>query len=72
MVTYYSDDDTKEQKTVEIDFSGMANDGAQVEYYLLDDDHDLELVRTETFTAGNFKSIVKLPLWSTMLIRLKK
>lgn len=72
MVTYYSDDDTKEEKTVEIDFSGMANDGAQVEFYLLDEEHDLELVRAETFTAGKFKSIVKLPLWSTVLIKLKK
>jgi len=72
MLTYYTDDDAAADTQVAVDISKFSETGAEASYYLLDEDHDLELVRTETFAAGQFQTFVQLPRWGTMLIKLKQ
>ncbi len=73
MVTYYNDDDEMEAKEARIHISGFeAENGVELEYYLLDEERDCELARTEKFTSNDFSVILKLELSSTMLIKIKK
>ena len=72
MLTYYTDDDAAADTQVAVDISKFSETGAEASYYLLDEDHDLELVRTETFAAGQFQTFVQLPRWGTMLIKLRQ
>lgn len=46
--------------------------GVIAEYYILDDNNDLELIREETFMGDSFAGILKLPLFTSYLIKLKK
>lgn len=71
MLTYFNDDDNAESKKAEIAIHGFGSSGAEAEYYLLNDKYDLELIRTETFSADTFKAIVQLENYSTMLLKLK-
>lgn len=41
----------------------------RLEYYLLDENHDGELVREEIFTATDFAAYVKMPLHSVYLLK---
>ena len=71
LVTHYNDDDSTSEKTARICFRNVKNEkGVKVEYLLLDDTHDAELVREEYFTASNFNLIIKLKLFDTYLIRI--
>ena len=72
MVTYYDDNDAVADKVkeVKISFNNAVNPrGIRLEYYLLDEDHDCELIREEIFTAENFASYIKMPLYGTYLIK---
>ncbi len=73
LLTYFNDDDTAPEKTVKVSFAKF-NTGSplKVEYYLLDESHDLELVREEIFTADNFSSYLKMPLCTSYFIRICK
>ena len=72
MITYYDDNDAEADKTkdIKVTFNNAVNpNGIRLEYYLLDADHDCELIREEIFTAENFASYVKIPLYGTYLIK---
>ena len=70
LLTYFSDED-KEEELLKLNFEKF-NTGSplKVEYYLLDESHDLVLVRDEIFTAEKFSSYIKMPLHTTYLIKL--
>ena len=72
LLTYFSDKE-KEDKILKLNFAKF-NTGSplKVEYYLLDGSHDLELVREEIFTADRFSAYIKLPLFTTYLIKICK
>lgn len=70
MVTHYVDDDTAPAKEVKIDFSGLNRYAVRVEYYLLDEEHDMELVRSEKITSSDFTSYLNMSLYSTYFIRI--
>ena len=71
LVTNYIDDDDAPAKEVQIDFSNLPMSGpVQVEYYLLDETHDMELVRSEKLNASDFSSYLNIPLYTTYLIKI--
>ena len=71
MLSYFNDDDNAPEKEVKITFKNVENGGrVRLEYYLLDEDHDAELVREEIFTSGEFSAYVKMPLFSTYLLKI--
>jgi hypothetical protein len=73
MLTYYNDDDSSTEKEVKVTFKNVENEGrVRLEYYLLDEDHDAELVREEIFTSNEFSAYVKMPLFSTYLLKIIK
>lgn len=71
-VTYFNDDDNSPDIETKVNVSGFG-EGAEVmaQYYILDENHDLELVKEEIFTADKFSLCLKLPLYASMLIKLK-
>ncbi len=71
MLSYFNDDDCAPEKEVKISFENAKNaNGLRLEYYLLDENHDAEIVREEIFTATQFASYLKMPLNSTYLLKL--
>jgi hypothetical protein len=71
MIAYYTDDDTAEEKQVKVSFENVANEnGVRLEYYVLDEKHDNELVREEIFTANCFASYITMPSNSTCLLKI--
>ena len=71
LLSYYSDDDTSPEKTVKVELKNVKNNGkVRLEYYLLDKNHDYELVREEVFTSREFAAYIKMPLHSTYLLKI--
>ena len=71
LVTYFDDNDEAECKEVKIDFNNVSHSGKiKVEIYLLDEEHDSELIREEIFTANNFSVYQKMKLYSSLFIKL--
>ena len=70
MLSYFNDDDSSPEKTVKVEFKNTKNqNGIRLEYYCLDENHDFEIVREEIFTATDFAAYVKMPLYSTWLLK---
>ena len=73
MLTHYSDDDDMAPREVKIDFSGFKHEnGVKLTWYLLDNDHDLTLMKEELFGGEAFSTFVKMPLFSSVLITVEK
>ena len=73
MITHYNDDEKAEEKTVKISFDGISSaEGVNVSVYLLDEEHNAELVREEIFCGQSFSTILKLKNYSTVLISVSK
>ncbi|MBE6594679.1 MAG: hypothetical protein E7644_02650 [Ruminococcaceae bacterium] len=71
MLTYYNDDDNAPAKDVKVTFQNVENkNGVRLEYYCLDANHDAELVREEIFTATEFAAYIKMPLFTTYLLKI--
>ena len=71
MLSYYNDDDTAPEKTVKVEFKNVENEnGVRLEYYVLDAERDLELVREEVFTATDFAAYIKMPLFTSYLLKI--
>ncbi len=71
MLTYFDAEDEAEDKNICIDVINPEGK-VEVEYYLLDESHDRELVRSEIFTADNFKIYLKMSNYSTYYIKITK
>ncbi len=70
MVSYFNDDDSAPEKTVKVEFKNVKNNGGvRLEYYILDEEHDCELIREEIFTSTEFAAYIKMPLNSTYLLK---
>ncbi len=71
MIAYYTNDDNADEKQVKVNFENVENkNGVRLEYYVLDEKHDNELVREEIFTANNFASYITMPRNSTCLLKI--
>ena len=73
MLTHYSDDDEKGMIEAEVDLSGfVAERGCVIEYYLLDESHDLEWVGKATYYGDRFAPAFRMQNLSSYLIKIKK
>ena len=80
MISYYKDHDSldgsgaeSEALKLRVEWSGFSSEnGVDAEYCLLDGVHDLEPVSYETFMGDKCGHVLELPLYATVLVRLKK
>ena len=71
--TYFVDEDTAPAEDVKISFAGFAGEnGVKASYYVLDENHDLELVKEEFFGAESYATVLKTELFTSYLILLEK
>ena len=70
MLTHFNDDENTPAKEVKLEISGLENN-VKLEYYLLDETHNFEIVREEIVTAENFASYLKLDNYANCLIKIK-
>jgi hypothetical protein len=73
MLTHYSDDDEKGGIEIAVDLLGFGSEsGCEIEYYLLDESHDLELVGKATYYGDRFIPAFAMQNLSSYLIKIKK
>ena len=71
MVTYYDDNDSSDED-VEIELINPDNlNGAEAEYYLSDEENNNRLIKREKITATKHSSILRLKMYSTVLVKIK-
>jgi hypothetical protein len=71
MLTYFDPDDGAEDRLLSLEFKKPAGT-YKVEYYLINDTLDHELVREEYFTSDTFKVYLKLSNYSIYDIKITK
>ena len=73
MLTRYDDNDEAEVKDIAIDFSiEKPCKKITIEYYVIDKNHNLDLVREEYFSAPSFKVYIKMPNFNTYMLKIRK
>jgi len=75
MLTHYSDEDNAPAEWFKVNLRGfIPGEGKAVraEVYLLDNDHDMELVREEIFTGDAYAPVLNIPHCGTVLIKLER
>ena len=72
VVSYFDDNDNADEMDVKISFENMGSKKRKVSYYLLDENHNEELVRDETVTGESISSYLKMPLFSAYLIKIEE
>jgi len=72
LLTHYYDEDELPRETVKLSLAGLPAGVWNAGLYLLDAEHDSELVREELLANGGADVYVTLPLFGTYLIRLTK
>jgi len=73
IVTHFNDDDSTEDKFFKVEISGFGTDeGTEIEFYLLDESHSCELVGRTIYYGDKFTSEIKLPNFTSYLLKLKK
>jgi len=80
MISYYMDHDSidgsgteAEAAELTLNWKGFASPaGVRAEYYVLDAAHDLTFVSAETFCGEDAMHAFSLPLYTTILVKLKK
>ncbi|MBQ8510096.1 MAG: hypothetical protein IJ493_09350 [Clostridia bacterium] len=72
LLTYYTDDDCAPDKQVKISLAGLPAGTWKLSCQLLDETHDNELVREETFTTGGMDAYLNLPLFGIWLLKLER
>ena len=71
MLTYFDNNDDAEAKDIALEFVGNGSK-VKVSYYLLDENHDNQLMREEIFTADTFRAYLKMNLYTTYFIKVEK
>lgn len=73
LLTHFSDDDTEMPVTAAIDLTGFGGErGTEITYYLLDEAHNLEQVAKAIYFGDRFLPELKLPNFTSYLIKIKK
>ena len=71
VVSYFDDNENAPEKEVKISFENMGAKKRKVSYFLLDENHDAELIRDEIVTGESISSYIKMPLYSVYLIKIE-
>ena len=70
LLTHFNDDDSTPADTLKLEVKNFPVGSAiRAEYYLLDESHDMKLMREEIFTASDFAAYLELPLFTSYLIK---
>lgn len=73
MISCFNDDDATEPFDLSVDLSEFGGEnGAQIEFYVLDENHDMELVRKETYYGTRFTPQLNMPNYTSYLIKIKE
>ncbi|MBO4429514.1 MAG: hypothetical protein J5832_06125 [Clostridia bacterium] len=73
MITYFDDnDDAEKVRTVDIEISGLCDGEKKIEYYVLDEENDMALFRTDVTSAERIKTTLEIGLYSTLFIRVSR
>ena len=73
MVSHFNSAENATAETVKIDMSGFTSEnGVKAQYYLIDEDHNLELVNEETLKGKALTVTLEIPVYSSYLIMLEK
>ena len=67
MFAYFNDDDNAPSQSVRLSADGLPQ-GAKAEIYLLDSEHDMELVREESI--GKDGIVLDMPLYGVYLVKI--
>ena len=71
MLSHFDDDDNAATSKLKVTFEN--GEGTyKASYFILDENHDLELFREETFTADNFAIYLDMPNFTSVLVKLEK
>ena len=71
MFTYFVDDDNAAAEKLSLDIKHMPFGKATVSYYILDKEHDLELIRKETVSSKDVNLYIDMNLFSTYYIEIE-
>ena len=70
LLTHFNEEDNTPADTLKLEIKNFpAGSAIRAEYYLLDEDHDMELMREEIFTASDFAAYLKLPVFTSYLVK---
>ena len=73
LVSRFNDEDDTPSKKVELELNNMTDgDAVKVDYYLLDETHNLELLRSEYFTSSKAVAHFDMDNQSVYLLKIKK
>ena len=70
ILTHYNDNDETPAKTVELKLENLPSARTRVEYYLVDEEKDGQLVRSEVLNSREASLLVDLKLFDCLLITL--
>ena len=71
MISHFNDNDDAPAKDIKVEFKNVNNqNGVRLEYYVLDENHDCSLIREEIFTSTEFAAYIKLPVYTTYLLKI--
>ena len=68
LVSHYDNNDDTEEKEVKLVFNGLCGK-VKTTYCVLDEEHDMEPVREEIFEANEAEACIKMPVFTTYLIK---
>ena len=70
LLTHFNDEDSTPADTLKLEMKNFpVGSAVRAEYYLLDEEHDMKLMREEIFTAQNFAAYLELPLFTSYLVK---
>ncbi|MBQ7322423.1 MAG: hypothetical protein IJW99_10025 [Clostridia bacterium] len=73
VLTHFNDTDKTEPKEITLDLSGYGGEhGAELEIYLLDEDHDLTLRESIVFYGNRLVWKTQVPNFTSYLLKLKR
>ena len=69
-LSYFKDEDDSPAQNVKIECKGLNAGGYRAEYYAVDKDSQMTLIKEEIFSSDAFALYASLPLFSTILLKL--
>ena len=73
MVSYFDSNENANDETVTLNMNGFnAENGVKAKYYLIDEEHDLDLVKEEVLSGGSLEVELSMPIYSSYLVMLEK
>ena len=70
LLTHFNDEDSTPADTLKLEIKNFpVGKALRAEYYLLDEEHDMKLMREEIFTASDFAAYLELPLFTSYFVK---